>query len=135
MPERAVGVIRYVLLFTLLYYVLMTAFGLIVISTGIHLSAMNIVGLLVASTCVALWFIRKHGRLFSRSEYLKILIGSVFVDLAMELGFVAINSGRISFDRWPGMLNIFGGHALLLALAYSPWSWIVRAYYKRVASP
>jgi hypothetical protein len=64
MTGRAVGVIRYVVLFALLYYVLMTAFELIVISTGVHPSAMNIVGLLVAATCVALWFIRKHRRLF-----------------------------------------------------------------------
>jgi hypothetical protein len=135
MTGRAVGVIRYVLLFTLFYYVLMTAFGLIVTSTGTHPSAMNIVGLLVASTCVALWFIRKNRRPFFRNEYLTILIGSVLVDLAMELGFVAINSGRIFFDRLPSMIVIFGGHALLLALAYSPWSWIVRAYSRRVASP
>jgi hypothetical protein len=132
---RAVAVIRYVVLFALLYYVLMTVFGLIVISTDIHPSAMNIVGLLVAATCVAVWFIRKHRRLFSRNEYLTVLIGSVLVDLAMELGFVAINTGHISMDRWPGMINIFGGHALLLALAYSPWSWVVRAYSKRVAGP
>ena len=132
---RAVAVIRYVALFALLYYVLMTVFGLIVISTGIHPSAMNIVGLIVAATCVAMWFIRKHRRLFSRNEYLTVLIGSVLVDLAMEFGFVAINTGHISMGKWPGMINIFGGHALLLALAYSPWSWIVRAYSKRVAGP
>ena len=135
MTERTVGVIRYILLFALLYYVLMTVFGLIVISTGIHPSAMNIVGLLVAATCVALWFIRKHRRRFSRIEYLKVLIGSMLVDLAMELGFIAINTRHISMDKWPSMIVIFGGHALLLATAYSPWSWVVRSYSKRVAGP
>jgi hypothetical protein len=135
MAAQFVRAIRYVLLFALLYYVLMTAFGLIIISTGIHPSAMNIIGLIVVSTSVALWFIRKNRRIFSRIEYLTVVIGSVLVDLAMELGFVAIKSGDISFDKWPGMINIFGGHALLLALAYSPWSWIVRGYAQRVARP
>jgi hypothetical protein len=135
MTAHFVRAIRYVLLFALLYYVLMTTFGLIVISTGIHPSAMNVIGLIVASTSVALWFIRKNRRLFSRIEYLTVVIGSVLVDLAMELGFVAINSGHISFDKWLGMITIFGGHALLLALAYSPWSWIVRGYAQRVVRP
>jgi hypothetical protein len=127
--------IRYVLLFLILYYVLMTIFGLVVISSGVHPSWMNIVGLIVAVTCTALLFIRKYRRLFSRGEYLTVVIGSILVDVALELGFVAIRNGYILFDKWPSMVYIFGGHALLIAIGYSPWSWVVRGYARRVAGP
>jgi hypothetical protein len=135
MTAPAIGVIRYVLLFALLYYVLMTIVGLVFIAGGVHPSGMNILVLIVVSTCVALLFIRKHRRLFSLGEYLTVVIGSILVDLALELGIAAIMSGQITIDEWPTMAMVFGGHALLLALAYSPWSWIVRGYAKRVASP
>jgi hypothetical protein len=135
MIAPVVRAIRYVLLFLVLYYVLMTIFGLVVISSGSHPSGMNIVGLIVAVTCTALLFIRKYRRLFSRGEYLTVVIGSILVDVALELGFVAIVNGHISIDKWPSMLLVFGGHALLIALGYSPWSWVVRGYARRVASP
>jgi hypothetical protein len=121
--------IRYVLVFLVLYYVVMTIFGLV------HASGMNILGLIVAVTSTALLFIRKYRRLFSRGEYLTVVIGSILIDVALELGFVAMRNGHISIDRWPSVLLVFGGHALLIALAYSPWSWVVRGYARRVASP
>jgi hypothetical protein len=65
MTAPAIGVVRYVLLFALLYYVLMTIVGLVFIAGGVHPSGMNILVLIVVSTCVALLFIRKHRRLFS----------------------------------------------------------------------
>jgi hypothetical protein len=121
--------IRYVLVFLVLYYVVMTIFGLV------HASGMNILGLIVAVTSTALLFIRKYRRLFSRGEYLTVVIGSILIDVALELGFVAMRNGHISIDRWPSVLLVFGGHALLIALAYSPWSRVVRGYARRVASP
>jgi hypothetical protein len=42
---------------------------------------------------------------------------------------------RECIGRWHGTVIILGGHALLLGLAYSPWSWAVRSYAKRVADP
>ena len=132
MSVPAFGVIRYVLVFAVLYYVLMTIFGLVFIASGIHPSGLNILVPIVAATCAALLFIRKHRRVFTLGEYLTIVIGSILVDLALELGYVAIRTGHISINDWPTMCLVFGGHALLLALAYSPWSWIVRSYAKRV---
>jgi hypothetical protein len=135
MTARAIGVIRYVLLFALLYYVLMTVVGLVFIAIGAHPSGMNILVLIVVSTSVALLFIRRHRRLFSLGEYLTVVIGSILVDLALELGMTVIMSGQITKYDWPTMTMVFGGHALLLAVGYSPWSWIVRGYAKRVAGP
>jgi hypothetical protein len=135
MSIRSVGVIGYVLLFAVLYYLLMTLCAAIAMAIGVRPSGLNVLVLIVVTTFVALWFIRKNRRGFSRGEYLTVVIGSVLVDIAMELGFVAIISGRISMDKWHGMVIIFGGHALLIALGYSPWSWAVRSYAKRVAGP
>jgi hypothetical protein len=134
MSVPAFGVIRYLLVFALLYCVLMTIFGLVFIASGIHLSGINILVLIVAATCAALLFIRKHRRVFTLGEFLTIVIGSILVDLALELGSVTMRTGHISINDWPKMCLVFGGHALLLALAYSPWSWIVRSYAKRVAT-
>lgn len=127
MNPPAVGAIRYVLLFALLYYVLMT-----IVAAVVQTSGMNIPVLIVVSTCVALLFIRKHKRLFSLGEYLTVVIGSIIVDLALELGVAAVQGVQITIEKWPTMALVFGGHGLLLALAYSPWSWIVRGYAKRV---
>jgi len=135
MTAPSVGAIRYVLLFALLYYVLMTIVGLAFIAGGVHPSGMNIIVLILVSTCVALLFIRKHKRLFSIGEYLTVVIGSIMVDVAVELGIVALRGGQITIDQWPIMAMVFGGHALLLAVAYSPWSWIVRGYARRVTGP
>ena len=135
MTAPAIGAIRYVLLFALLYYVLMTIVALVFIAGSVQPSGMNILVLIVVSTCVALLFIRKHQRLFSLGEYLTVVIGSILVVLALELGIAALRGGQITIDKWPIMVMAFGGHALLLALAYSPWSWIVRGYAERVAGP
>jgi hypothetical protein len=135
MTAPSVGAIRYVLLFALLYYVLMTIVGLAFIAGGVHPSGMNIIVLILVSTCVALLFIRKHRRLFSIGEYLTVVIGSIMVDVAVELGIVALRGGQITIDQWPIMAMVFGGHALLLAVAYLPWSWIVRGYARRVTGP
>jgi hypothetical protein len=113
----------------------MTVFGVIAMALGGHPSGLNILVLIVAATCAALWFIRKNRRRFSRGEYLRVVAGSVSVDIVMQLGFTAMVSGHIAMDKWHGMVIVLGGHALLIALAYSPWSWAVRSYSKRVASP
>jgi arginine exporter protein ArgO len=87
-----------------------------------------------SATVIALWFIGRNRRSFSRREYLIVVLGCVLVDVAMQLGFTAMLIGHIATDKWVGMINIFGGHALLIALAYSPWSWAVRNYSKHVSS-
>jgi hypothetical protein len=135
MSVRYFGAVGYVLLFTVLYYFLMTASAATAMAIGVHPSGLNVLILIVSATCVALWFIRRHRRRFSSGEYLTVVVGSVLVDVAMELGFAAMIGGPITMDKWDGMVIIFGGHALLLALAYSPWSWAVRSYAKRVADP
>ena len=75
MTAPAVGVIKCVLRFALLYYAVMTIFGLVAIASGSHPSGLNVLGLIVAATCAALLFIRKFRRLFSLGEYLTVVIG------------------------------------------------------------
>ena len=134
MSQQSVGMTRYVLSFALLYYLLMTGVGVIAMTIGARPAGWNILVLIIATTCIALWFIRRNRRTFSRSEYLRVVLGCVLVDVAMELGFMAMISGHIPTDKWAGMINILGGHALLIALGYSSWSWAVRSYAKRVGS-
>jgi hypothetical protein len=56
------------------------------------------------------------------------------VDIAMQIGFTAAAGHPIRPNGWVAPVSVFGGHAILIALAFSPLSWAVRAYASRVAS-
>jgi hypothetical protein len=134
MSGNSVGVHKYLLSFALLYVLLMTCLGMLVRATGGHPSGLNILVLIVVATGISWWFIRQNRRSYTRNEYIKMVLGSIFVDWILQLGVTTLLSGRIRIDNWGGMLNILGGHALLIALAYSRWSWFIRSYTSKVAS-
>jgi hypothetical protein len=133
MSARAFGITKYVLAFALLYLLFMAVGGILVAAVRGGGSGLNILVLLVAATCVALWFIRRNRRQFTRTEYVKVLLGSFAVDAALQL--TALQVHHLPANNLSGMVIVLGGHALLLALAYSPWSWFVRSYAKRVCGP
>ena len=133
MSAQAVAITRYVLAFALLYLLLMAMGGILVTALVGGRSGLNILVLLVAATCVALWFIRRNRRRFTRTEYVKVLLSSFAVDAALQL--TALKVHHLPANNLSGMAVVLGGHALLLALAYSPWSWFVRSYAKRVGGP
>lgn len=132
MSGQAVGIARYVVAFALLYLLLMAIGGILVTVLQGGRSGLNILVLLVAATCVALWFIRRTRRLFTRTEYVKVLLASVAVDAALQLTALQVHHLPADLSR---TVIVLGGHALLLALAYSPWSWFVRSYVRRVGGP
>jgi hypothetical protein len=134
MPQEPTAVLRYVLSFAVLYFLLMAAVVTIALAIGARPSGWNILVLIVATTCIALWFIRQNRRTFRRAEYIKAVLGCVVVDIAMQIGFTAAAGHPIRPNGWAAPVSVFGGHAILIALAFSPLSWVVRAYASRVGS-
>jgi hypothetical protein len=54
MSVRYFGAVGYVLLFTVLYYLLMAASAATAMAIGVHPSGLNVLILIVSATCVAM---------------------------------------------------------------------------------
>jgi len=137
MTVQTVAVTKYIAVFAVAYVVVMTACGAAIAALGRPPpSSINTLVLIIVSTCVALWFIRQQRRMLLPTEYWKIVCGCVVVDVTYEFLIIAatVSLSEVTLDKWFGIIFVLGLHALLIGVAYSRLSWLVRRYAERVST-
>jgi hypothetical protein len=130
MSDKQPCIFLYVVLFAISYFAILAIVGYILLAAGCHPpSGLNTIFLIFAVSIVAFRFARKFGRPFSRSEYFKVLIGSVAFDVAVQFGVAIAIFGVAAFSgKWGAIVFVLFCHAGLLAVGYS--SRIVRRYVR-----
>lgn len=118
------------MLFSVSYFSLLTIIGNMCLALGWHpASSLNTIILIITVSIVAFWFVRKHGRPFSVSEYWQVLLGSILFDLAIQIGItVALLGSAALSGKWVSIAFVLLCHAILLAVGYS--SRVVRRYVR-----
>lgn len=129
MSDRSPKVSLYVALFAVLYLIILVIVGyatlLLQIETG---TTPNFVALFISSSLTSYWFFYRAKRRFYKSEYIEITLGSIAVDITIQICSILIFAAKIDLSKiWSGLLLIFLGHAAILAMSYSFWKAPIQA--------
>jgi len=80
----------------------------------------NAFALGISATYVGAWFARKQGHLFSRQEYIGVVIGSFIIDSAFQILVIYQLRGlSFVFRSWCAISFVGAAHLVILATCYS----------------